>query len=404
MESVDFLFLIEHEDREMAVAQRLKKNLIEAGFDVSILSIEFHSHLFEKITPKNIIFPYAISHDTWPIKYFLKKRFRTSNFISLNWEQLLSPSNQEFKKPKGNLLQDNFYHLAWDESFKDFLICGGVSSENISIIGNPLHELLYEDISRKAENLLKLKTKFGSKLDNEVVFFPMNYGWAFFDDKKIEAKINQGYDNKVAYEYRNYSKCCLERYIDFIVKIALNNLDKTFVIRPHPSISEEQYLECFESKGLEIPSNILITKKFTIKEWISISCLVGSSWSTSVWDAIKVGRSGFLFTPYPRPDWLETFWNSMVTNISSSDEFQLLNTLESNNAKNCDNIISNITRWLIEISKKNKEPLLFSFSFKQYLICLLYTFRSRLRFYSMLKTNGLGVNKGLKRDFFKPQI
>lgn len=402
--NIDFLFLIEHEDREMAVAQRLKVHLTAQGLTVSILSIEFHSHLFYKITPKNIVFPYAISQNTWPIRYFLDKKYVTSNFISLNWEQLLSSANQEFKKPKGNLLKKYFFHLAWNKNFVSFLTDAGVETENIKVIGNPLHELLHEDIQKKTENLLKLKEEFGTILDNEVIFFPMNYGWAFFDDEKIVAKINQGYDEKIAYEYRYYSKQCLEKYIDFIVQVAATNPNKTFVIRPHPSISERQYRERFERRGLQVPSNILVTKMFTIKEWISISSIIGSSWSTSVWDAIQVGKSGFLFTPFPRPKWLETFWNPIVKNISTPEEFQSLIKIDAHDNKNCEDIICGVSNWLVDISKQGQVFKPLSSSKTSTLVDFLYTLRSRFRFYSMSKFKGVGVREGLRRDFFEPKL
>ena len=404
MKSVDFLFLIEHEDREMAVAQKLKENLTKAGLKVSILSIEFHAHLYKKIVPKNIVFPYAISTNTWPIIYFLDTKYAHSNFISLNWEQLLSTANQKFKKPKGDLLKKHFKHLAWHEDFLRFLTESGVNTENVRVIGNPLHELLHEDIQKKSDNRLKLKKEFGKTLDNEVVFFPMNYGWAFFDEKKIIAKIKQGYDESTAYDYRSYSKKCLEKYLDFIVELANTNTNKTFVIRPHPSITENQYIESFESRGLQLPPNILITKMFTIKEWISISSIVGSSWSTSVWDSVQIGKPGFLFTPYPRPHWLETYWNTLVPNISSPEEFKSLTKTFNQNKNNPDNIILRITDWLLEIASHKKSYSLSKPSYFLSFNVFLYTLRSRIRYYLMSWFNGVGVKDGLKRDFFKPQI
>lgn len=66
-------------------------------------------------------------------------------------------------------------------------------------------------------------------------------------------------------------------------------------MRPHPSITEDDYKKVFDEIIGYIPKNIYLNKAHSIREWIVASDIVGSSWSTSVWDA-------FLFK---RPEWLD---------------------------------------------------------------------------------------------------
>lgn len=402
MIKIDFLFLVEHEDREMSTVKRLKKLLEEKGCTCVVLSTEFHAHLFNNYKAKNIVFPYAIDDATWPIRAFKTKEFKSSNFISLNWEQLLSKANQDFKKPKSTLIQEYFFHLAWEEDFKTFLVRSNVKSNQIQVIGNPLHELLLEDLKNAPLYEKKLRFEFSLNEGSDIYFFPMNYGWAFFNDDKIKAKIRMGYQPDIAYDYRDYSQRCLESFINFIVKLCAKHRNSTFVIRPHPSISVEQYIDKFKASGLTIPSNLLLTKKYTIKEWIAISEVIGSSWSTSVWDAKKIGKTGFLYTPFERPEWLETFWNPHVPNINDCSGFEKVLKQQVDEASDISEIMQSISSWLFDIYSGDLVCKDFNLDISSQVTNHIYRIRSKLRSFSMRQLKGLGVGRGLQRDYFLP--
>ncbi|NOU51764.1 hypothetical protein HG263_14600 [Pseudoalteromonas sp. JBTF-M23] len=402
MIQVDFLFLVEHEDREMSSVKRLKSELEMKGCSCIILSTEFHAHLFNQFNARNIVFPYAIDDATWPIRAFKRQKFKKCNFISLNWEQLLSKSNQDFKKPKSRFIQEHFYHLAWEDNFKEFLKDSGSKSDNIRVIGNPLHELLMEDLYNSSLYDGKLRAEFGIEKSSELYFFPMNYGWAFFSDDKIKAKIAMGYDSEVAYEYRDYALRCLNAFTYFITKLCALYPKSTFVVRPHPSISVEQYVEKFTVNGLTIPVNMVLTKRYTIKEWIAISQVVGSSWSTSVWDAQKVGKKGFLFTPFERPDWLDTFWNKLVINISEPEDFEMVLNSEGGDVSDVGKITLSISSWLYDIHSSHLYEKEIKSDIYSEIINFSYRARAKFRVFSMNRLNGMGVGKGLQRDYFFP--
>lgn len=402
MIKIDFLFLVEHEDREMSTVKRLKELLELNGSTCVVLSTEFHAHLFNCYKPKNIVFPYAIDDTTWPIRAFKTKEFKSSNFISLNWEQLLSKANQEFKKPKSNLIQQCFFHLAWQEDFKKFLVSSNVRETQVQVIGNPLHELLLEDLKNAPLYDKKLRSDFNLNKSSDIYFFPMNYGWAFFNDDKIKAKIKMGYHSDVAYDYRDYSQRCLDSFIHFIVSLCSKHRKSIFVIRPHPSISIDQYVDKFKAHGLAIPNNLLLTKEYTIKEWIAISKVIGSSWSTSVWDAKKIGKNGFLYTPFERPEWLETFWNTQVTNISNCSEFEKVLLQQDDRASDTREIMESIVSWLIDIHSGDPVSKDINLDIPSQVINYIYKLRAKLRSFSMRRLKGFGVGKGLQRDYFLP--
>jgi len=394
--NIDFLFLIEHEDREAETVRRLSNGLREAGYLTVILSIPFHAHKFGVYAPKVVVFPFAISQDTWPLSYFMQARYSQTHLVSLSWEQYLSKANLSFKKPRGTVVTKDLYHLAWIPEYKEFLSESGVDSDLISVIGSPNIELLQEQLSNLT---LDDKRRSLGLDDQDVWFFPMNYGWAFFSDRQVEGKIKAGYERSIAYEYRDFSKKCLCEFVSFISDLAISRPDVLFVIRPHPSVSVEQYLEVFDQCSISVPQNCLITKDYTVIDWIAVSNVVASSWSTVVWDAFNLGKSVFLFTPYQRPDWLNTFWNELVINVKDVSE---INAIESSDTTSVQikNVNGAIVQWLESILKSSRHASTKRTSNVSNVTRKMYLFRSMLYELSVRYLNGRFVPRGLRRDYF----
>lgn len=402
MISVDFMFLIEHDDRETAATLTAVSHLERLGFSSVILSIEFHSHRFDSYFPKCVVFPYAISDQTWPVRNFVSNRWRNVSFVSLNWEQLLGEANKKFKMPKSEVVKKRFSHLAWDSTFQDFLVSSGVDKERIKVIGNPLHELLAKELLSPTDEVGRLACEFRLKQFKRVNFYPMNYGWAFLSDRHVSKKIYMGYSDSIAWDYRDYSMRCLDSFLAYIISAAKHFQNELFIVRPHPSVSEKQYFERLHRLGFSLPDNIEITKKYSVKEWVSVADEIGSSWSTVVWDSISVGKNGYLFTPSPRPRWMNTWWNDKVANIAGlSDYISWREQVEkSTKVVEESNTLERIAYWLIESLELNGGYGYEQKSLKGKLESFMYKFRSRLRELSMAYCRGVFVKSGIKRDYF----
>ena len=400
----DILFLIEHDDRESEVVHRISNILREEhGFDVSILSILYHSHLFRKIKPKVVVVPYALSANDWPISYFVKKFGSQINYINLNWEQHLAKMTKEYKAPRDTFCKKQIMHLAWSDNFKAFLAGHGVLEKNIEIIPNPTYQLLHEkclqsDILRK-----ELSCKFNIVIDKAWLFLPMNYGWAFSSNSEIEAKINKGFPEEYAWNYRDYSQKCIKEFVKFAYEISKSD-EYEIIIRPHPSISCDQYLELFADEIGVIPSSIKFSKEYSIREWISASDIVGSSWSTSVWDAVNVGKLGFLFTPYERPESHEVWWNVLVPNINKAEDVSfLLNKKSNNSIVDTISSINTIALWIVDVLLSSNASEIQNQKIENnlsHLRSILYMLRSQVRSILAKNFNGIGIKKGMLRDYF----
>ncbi len=391
---LDFLFLIEHHDREYQSVQNISNELLFLGYSSKILSIEFHLHKIMKYEPKVIILPYLFSKDLHPVDFITY--FKNSIYFSLNWEQLLTGVNKEFKSPRDDFSRNQIFHYSWDKEFTNFLCSSGVNEKNIFLGGNVLHQILHSKNLQRTTHKKELAKEFKLDSKKEWCFLPMNYSWAFISSEMIQSKIKNGYPADKAYKYNEYAKQCLVYFISFLKEVLSKYKNVEFILRPHPSISIDDYAKLI--KNFSEIDNLIITKKHTISEWIVSSDYVGSSWSTSVWDASKIGKKTFLFTPIEKPEWHKVWWEPKVTNISSAQDLELekLNSTE-HKINDLDKISLNLAKTLIEI-KENENPKRFSNNFK--LKYILVYLRSFIREISIKYFNGIFIKKGMMRDYF----
>ena len=196
------------------------------------------------------------------------------------------------------------------------------------------------------------------------------------------------------------------KHFFFLVELAQKYEDHCFIVRPHPSISCEQYKEKAKQLNVSFPDNVLFTKDFTIKEWIIASEVVGSSWSSSVWDAVNSGKRGFLFTPFKKPTWHTVNWEKYVANYTSSDQVDLyadtpVPKLESHKGgKRSSDMVCQV---LVSLLDSSSSPAIAAQSEPtKYVHFRAKEVRSLVRYTLMRYFNGIGVKKGLSRDYFLP--
>jgi len=403
----DFLFLLEHEDREGASIRRVVEKLEKKGKKVSVISLEFHLFLMPKLAPSVVVIPYGFELHQWPINY-LVKNFPNSQFFSLNWEQLLTPINQFYKKPRDAFFRERVKHIAWSEDFKFFLTENGTLEDNISVTGNVHYELLAEDCAEKEQVKSYLAQRFNLDENKSWVFLPMNYSWAFISDNEIKGKIRKGYDSKNAWIYRDYASKCLSSFLYFLTSLSSKYSDYQFIVRPHPSISCEQYYRKAANKNLQFDENVFFSKDLTIREWIVAADIVGSSWSSSVWDAVNSGKKGFLFTPFDKPEWHTVWWEQYVTNYQGVEDVDFDSLSEGGGIDNnrylraSDNIVAFLNESL-EYQQSSDLNEYIKFGTKDLLVFKAKQIRTLLRFISVRWFGSIGIKKGLLRDFFEPK-
>jgi surface carbohydrate biosynthesis protein len=382
----DIIFLIEHKDRELWTAQKIAEKLANKGYSSKILSVPFHVHkLLYLPKPKAIVLFFANHQRVWPFSLVRELYGDEIPIFSMNWEQMLSPINFEFKKPRDQAAK-SLHHVAWSNEFAEYLFDCGVNRDKIHICGNPNAEKLNQTLQQYQNNI---RTK-------QRIFFPENYVWAFFSSKAIQSRIEMGYPKEIADDFLEYVTKSRDLFAEFLFLIA-NNKNREIILRPHPSISEDDYINFFESKDIKLPDNVIITKELDSAYWIANSDIIGSSWSTVCIDAAMIGKPTFFFVPISWPSYWETKWMTSIANIKNANEFEIWqenqsfvpSSQQSHFSENLANILANMLPSLQIYEKK-----LFNIKRITWIEFLKRSARSALAYYGIHR-------KVLKKDYFE---
>ncbi len=322
---IDVLFFVEHVDRELQVAQELARRLQRQGRSVVILQSRLHIPLVGLISTYKVpiqvcIYPSVVNLKESVLYQALSP---VPSHVDLHWEQLLYAPGKLTKRPRGDALDSKFYHIAWDAGFKDYLTSNGVQESQVVVTGNPAMAVLYHMAKDREHYRQKFALDFSLDSERLWIFLPMNYSWAFFSEKDLQYRRKLGYPEQVLAEFPKYAQKCFRKFVVFVQELAQQEAYQ-IIIRPHPGVTQEQYVERFYeiTRRAELPSNVRITHSRSAREWLVASDIVGSSWSTVAYDAYRLGKPAFLFTPYPRPEWLEVDWYKKLVEVRDFRDFQ----------------------------------------------------------------------------------
>lgn len=320
LQYVDVAIFVEHKDREIEICSHIAKHLLKNHkLSTIILSENFYSYLLFLLKPSVVVLPYVVRFKVMPIYAAYKLYGDNAIYVSLNWEQYLTPNNEIVREPNNKFLKNGVYHIAWFQNYADLLSKWAVPSSKIWIVGNPNMEQLKRKIYIKRQKRFELAKHLNIDLEKKWIFLPMNYVWSFVSENYIRSRVNNGYSLRIAREFQSYTKRCFDAFLNFLIELSALE-DAVIILRPHPSINNEDYLNGLKNKGVILPKNIILNKEYSVSDWTICSDLVGSSWSTAVWDAYNIGKPCFLYTPFKRPDWLNVWWNDIVPNIDKVND------------------------------------------------------------------------------------
>lgn len=344
-------FFVEHRDRELPTIKAVVKRCEDYGANCRIFSLTFHlNYLLKLPTPQLIVMPYCLSKELWPIPIFHALYGSQICIVNLSWEQYLFPVNKHYKKPRDIFAKEQLYYTAWDSLFERFLVQSGVTPSHISVVGDPNIEQLRVPPEQEAE--IHALVSGSAPLDDysSVTFFPTNHTWAFMSDREYQGRIRNGYNPQDAACYREFSKKSLRRFLSFLAEYAAEPT-RLCVLRPHPGIQPSQYRDMFESQNGPLPANILITRQFTIKEWISVSDIVISNWSTVAYHAFLLGKQAFLYHPEPMPKIMTCDFFSVVPIIRNLSELDAAITVKNVNPPFSSSYSETCSQYLMTVAK-----------------------------------------------------
>lgn len=318
---MNILWMIEHAARELDVACAVK-SVLEEKYGAKVTIKHFFCDLEEVIAykeqPDLIAVPYFYSDLDFGVKELIK-RFPDAGIFNLAWEEIFYKGHMDIKSPKGEYAFSKVVHHAWGEFYREYLIDSGVAEEQIRVNGNPSLQMNRSPYNSLYSSREEIAERFNLDSRDKWILVPDNYAWAFADNQLLQLKSSHGGNMEQMLGIRDYCRECLKEVLRWF-----NQLGKesgiTVIYRPKPSVSMNEF-RLFAD--YEVPGgidNIHFIKDMDVKQWISVSDMVFSSFSTTLMDAAVASKPVFMLEPLPVPDFFVSDWHNFLQKIRSADE------------------------------------------------------------------------------------
>jgi hypothetical protein len=312
---------VEHAARELDIACVVSHHLQTLhGLTVHIGSIAAGiENLIHRFRPKLIVNPFFFSTKDNVI-FDLLYHYPDVPFFSLNFEQVLSGTNATFFRPKDDYTRKRVNHLAWNQTYRDFLVSWGVDPDKIAVTGNPAFGFFLPQYTGDMPTKEELGKRFGLNPNKPWIFFPMNYAWAFLTPEEIENRIRRGYSRENARIYREFCTDSLSEVCKWWHRAA-TTLNVEMIIRPRPAIPVSDYFAFLGKRWSSMPKSVHILKDLRVADWAPVCDRAFTSFSTSIFQTLLESKPSWLMEPQAFPEFLKCEVNEIVPALKSESEF-----------------------------------------------------------------------------------
>lgn len=321
-DKIDVLFFIEHIDREMETAQEIVTLLNKKhSLRCVIASAIYHPISMALRTRPKIIITASTSFGKGSPGWFFYKSFKTPPiFINLNYEQFISSWKGKYKSAKHEVSINDQIQFTWGKYFSDFLIKTGTKKENVIITGRPLFSLLKKKYYKKNFKA-ELADEFDIDVSKKWNFIALTDGLAFVGEKKVVNIIKSGANEEGLRNHIAHVKGTIEKILEWVLLLEKES-EEVFILRPHPSISIDQYKALIENILGKIPKNILFFKNYTAQKWM-VSCeRFFTNYSTLTMDARVLEKEFYIFEPLEKLKTEDYWWCNNGIKVKSFKVFK----------------------------------------------------------------------------------
>lgn len=318
MKSVAF---VEHKDRELDLLclarMRLKRDF---DIDLEICNVSADAPRILLGPAPRIVFFSSFYSSEWPLRRDYVSAWPNAKIVNLAWEQIFCPIDEPMHRPLDEFARTKVHYLAWSPDYQRYLQRNGVSASNITIIGHPLYQLYDVPYREYFKSRPVLAKEHRLDVTKPWAFIPENYGFLFLSDAAIAGVASPELPEDDLREVRSYcrsSMVALGHWAEALARIG----DVEVIFRPRPSVDSavlRQFLkhECGISR-----EHFNLIKAETAREWVLASDVVMSSYSTVLIEASLAGKAIRRIEPAPLPRQLQYEWCSLVSPVSTQDEF-----------------------------------------------------------------------------------
>lgn len=280
---IDYIIFYEHVARELASVEQLHIYLKNMGLTGVILPIHFNRYINTiKFRPKVIVVPYYYNKRTGERSEFYTSLYNDVITVNLNSEQLTNPSTVKFKLPSDSSSKAAI-QIAWSDTYKRILQENGIPESNIYVTGSIRNDLLKNvSIDCCEENIL----------------IPTSFSITFVSKKYIDKLSQDSRSMKEMYEKIDFTRKSRDSFFKVVYNFSKLRSEK-IILRPHPYVDLDDYRSVFlEINDIDkLPNNIIIERRGSIQDAISLSHSVIVWHSTSVLDAYLMNKKVIVLAP-----------------------------------------------------------------------------------------------------------
>jgi surface carbohydrate biosynthesis protein len=314
------LYLVEHVARELDIAcavQSLAQR--RHGLDVDVRSIVYDLDSPQPgPPPRLVVVPFFGSRVSYGVRKVVTL-FHGATVINLQFEQLVSPGNQSIKGPRDTVARAQVLQCAVGDFYVNFLKSRG--AERVVRTGSLPCQLYRAPYRRFYEGQREsLAAHFGLDPHRRWIFFPENFGAAFFSKRQIRQRLKNGYRPEELLAYCQTSRDAFEQIMRWCAEAA--RLDAAeIIIRPRPSTASKSFEAAFREVAGAPPERLHFIKENSVRDWIVASDAVVSSFSTTILEAAVAGQPAYLLAPQPLPRSMQSEWHKEAAQITRREEF-----------------------------------------------------------------------------------
>lgn len=317
MRDVDLVFLYEHAARELDVACAIVAGLRRENVSVRLLHwpTGFPQAVLQ-VRPKIVVLPFCYSEENYEA---LLAYWRSCTFFNMNWEQLLYFGNRKAKTPQGEFATRHVIHHVWSASYTEFLSATGIPGENIFLNGQPAYRLYLPPYREYYPSRMEMARRYGLDPQRRWIFFPENYNWAFYSEAMLAQFIRSGQSPEDVHVMQSFCEHSLATVLRWCAEAAREGFE--IVLRPRLSTTMAEFESYVERVLSEVPERLRILQEESVREWILVSDVVVSSYSTSLIEASVAGKPVYMLEPIPIPDTLQVDWHGLLPHLKGERDF-----------------------------------------------------------------------------------
>ena len=141
------------------------------------------------------------------------------------------------------------------------------------------------------------------------IFFPENFGAAFFSEREIQRRIRQGMDAAGVREYCETMRRSLIELTSWCQRAAIET-DAEIILRPRPAVPRQLFAETVESNlAQKLAPRLHIIKSSSVRQWVLASDHTVSNYSTTLVEAAVADKPASILMPFTLPPLMKCAWH-----------------------------------------------------------------------------------------------